>query len=490
MKRPIFTCWLAIFAVVVFGAASHADRPNIVWIVVDDMSCHFGFQGESLVETPNVDRLAREGVVFSNAYATAPVCSTFRSALITGMYQTTIGAHHHRSSRGKLKIELSDGVRTVPELFREAGYFTTNTDAEGKRPGKEDYNFVYRREQLYDGVDYNRRKPGQPFFAQFQLKGGKHRNGEASWDKTRSELEDDLVDRASVRLPPYYPDHPVIREDWAQYLDSVRYTDIEVGRILARLKEDGAIDNTVVFFVTDHGISHARGKQFLYEEGVAIPFLVWAPEVIPGGVDRDELVAHIDLAATSLHLAGISVPTWMQGRTLFGPNAQPRDYVVSARDRCDETVDRIRSVRQGDFKYIRNFYPRRPYLQPCRYKDAKPFMPVLRELHAAGKLNAPQSLQLAENRAEEELYDLTSDPWELNNLANDPGSRTTLEKLRGVLDRWVLESDDKGRFPESEAMYDSDMQPYLEKSKRRSPESLRVLETNIELMKRWQSEGR
>ena len=280
------------------------------------------------------------------------------------------------------------------------------------------------------------------------------------------------------------------REDWAQYLDSVRYTDIEVGRILGRLRSDGVLDNTVVFFVTDHGISHARGKQFLYEEGISIPFVVWAPGVLPGGVERDDFVAHIDLAATSLALAGIAIPETMQGRTLFGPTAQPRDYVISARDRCDETVDRIRSVRSGDFKYIRNFYPERPYLQPCRYKDAKPFMPVLRSLYSAGKLNEAQSLQLAETRPEEELYDLTNDPWELNNLAGEPDFQATLTRMRSTLDRWIVESDDKGRTPETLEMYDSDMAPYLEKSRRRSPESLRVLESNINLMKRWRNEGK
>ena len=162
------------------------ERPNIVWIVVDDMSSHFGYQGEKLVETPNVDQLAREGVVFSSAYATAPVCSTFRSALITGMYQTTIGAHHHRSSRGELKIHLPAGVRTIPELFREAGYYTTNSGVGGTRPGKEDYNFVYQQADLYDGADWTQRAEGQPFFAQYQLAGGKLRNNKRRYEEVKA----------------------------------------------------------------------------------------------------------------------------------------------------------------------------------------------------------------------------------------------------------------------------------------------------------------
>lgn len=478
-----------LIVVIAIGSAAADDRPNIVWIVVDDMSSHFGYQGEALVTTPRVDRLAKEGIVFSQAYATAPVCSTFRSAMITGMYQTTIGAHHHRSSRGELKIELPEGVRTIPELFRDAGYFTTITDASGKRNGKQDYDFVYESADLYDGIDYNEREKSQPFFAQFQLRGGKIRNGEQGYKNARADMDIE-VDRSAVELPPYYPDHPVIREDWAQYLDSVNYTDIEVGRILDRLEADGALENTVVFFLTDHGISHARGKQFLYEEGILIPFVVWAPGLLPQGMVRDEFIAHIDLGATSLQLAGIPLPSGMQGRPLFGPDAEPRDYVVSARDRCDETVDRIRSIRKGNFKYIRNFYPQRPYLQPCAYKDAKPFMPVLRELYAAGKLNEAQSLHMAETRPEEELYDLTQDPWEIKNLASDPIYEDELSDFRALLGRWVMDTDDKGRFPESMEMYDSDMEPYLRTGKTRRPASAAKVETNIELMKQWRMEGK
>lgn len=480
---------LVVFVLSFLGASRAADRPNVVWIVVDDMSSHFGYQGEPLVETPHVDRLAREGVVFDRAYATAPVCSTFRTAMITGMYQTTVGGHHHRSGRGELPIELPGEVKTIPELFREAGWFTTIADASGSRKGKQDYNFTYEESALYDGIDPAERAEGQPFFAQYHLRGGKLRNVEKSYEEAKAGLPN-LVSPADVNLPPYYPDHPVVREDWAQYLDSVNYTDVEVGRILDRLGKGGLLENTVVFFLTDHGISHARGKQFLYEEGIRIPFVAWGPGLVPEGVVREELVAHIDLGASSLQLAGIEVPGWMQGRPLFGPGAEPRDFVVSARDRCDETVDRIRCVRKGDFAYIRSYFPERPYLQPNRYKDAKPFMPVLRELHAAGKLDAAQSLLLAETRPEEELYDLRSDPWQLGNLAGDPAHRETLAGMRGILANWELDTDDRGRFPEPEAIYDSDMDVGLAKHRKRNPETAAALEENIALMKRWRGEGK
>lgn len=489
--KPIFVFFIALAAISSLSATE--PPPNIVWIVVDDMSCHFGYQDEPLVTTPNVDQLAKEGIVFSNAYATAPVCSTFRSAMITSMYQTTIGAHHHRSSRGALRQRLPEGIKTIPEMFKQAGYYTTITaDATGTKKGKEDYNFAYRSSDLYDGTDWKMRAEGQPFFAQYQLRGGKIRNVEKWISEARADMDPAIqVSVDDVKLPPYYPDHPVIRDDWAAYLDSVTYTDIEVGRILEELEKNGVLENTVVFFLTDHGISHARGKQFLYEEGLKIPFVVWSPKHLPKSEVQDEFIAHIDLGATSLELAGIPVPDTIQGRPLFGENAKPRDYIVSARDRCDETVDRIRSIRKGNFKYIRNFHPQRPYLQPCAYKDAKPFMPVLRELHAAGKLNDVQSLHMAETRPEEELYDLSKDPWEIKNLADDPVYQSQITEFRALLSRWVIESDDKGRFPEPAEMFDSDMSAYASKGlKQRDPEYFDEVTRNIELMKRWRVEGK
>ena len=443
------------------GSSADQERPNILWIIVEDMSCDFGFQGQSLVDTPNVNRLASEGVVFSNAYVTSPVCSTSRSALITGMYQTTIGAHNHRQSRGTVKHHLPDPVRPIPELFKEAGYYTTNSNQDFKRFGKTDYDFVFDNNALYDGPDWLGRKPGQPFFSQIQLRGGKLRNVQGWYEKIKSEM-DTLVGEDQVSLPPYYPDVPVFREDWAQYLNSVQYTDKEVAGVLQRLKEEELLDNTIIFFITDHGISQARGKQFLYDEGAKIPFVVWAPGRIESGTKREDAIAHIDMAATSLWFAGIEIPEYMQARTLFGPQAQPRDHVVSARDRCDETVDRIRSVRKGNYKYIRNFYPKRPYLQPCVYKDKKPFMEPLRRLYAEGKLNDIQSLHLAETRPEEELYNLREDSWEVHNLANEPGHLDKLREMRAILANWIIESDDQGRFPESDAMYDSDMKVYID----------------------------
>ena len=465
-------------------------RPNIIWIIVEDMSCDFGYQGQPLVHTPHVARLAKEGVAFSNAYVSSPVCSPSRSALITGMYQTSIGCQHHYTGRGTVKHHLPDHVRLIPELFKEAGYYTSNANSGLKNFGKTDYDFEYDKKALYDGPDWSGRKQGQPFFAQIQLSGGKLRNSSRAYEHVKAKM-DCLITADQVTLPPYYPDDPVFRQDWAEYLNSVQYTDKEVGRILQRLKQERLLDNTVIFFITDHGVSQARGKQFLYDEGTKIPFVVWAPGRVSSGKIRNDLISHIDMAATSLYFAGIDVSAYMQARPLFGPQAQPREYVVCARDRCDETVDRIRSVRKGNYKYIRNFYPKRPYLQPCVYKDRKPFMKRLRYLHGADKLDEVQSLFLAETRPEEELYDLSKDRWEVHNLAKQPEHLGKLREMRAILANWVIESDDQGRFPEPETLYDSAMKRYLDGMTRRGDtERAQELQANINLMKQWKAQGK
>ncbi|MCI0464497.1 MAG: sulfatase-like hydrolase/transferase, partial [Gemmataceae bacterium] len=253
-------------------------RPNIVWIIVDDMSANFSCYGEKQIRTPHVDRLAREGTRFSKAFVTAPVCSPCRSALITGMYQTSIGAHHHRSGRGAEKIHLPNSVEPVPVVFQRAGYYTCigGPLARGKGFGKTDYNFEWNP-KMYQSNDWAGRKSGQPFFMQVQLQGGKSREGKA-WQETARKEFGNLTRPEDVKLPPYYPRDPVLLEDWARYLDACRYTDKQVGDVLQRLESEGILDQTVVFFMTDHGISHARGKQFLYDEGIHVPLIVRFPD--------------------------------------------------------------------------------------------------------------------------------------------------------------------------------------------------------------------
>lgn len=471
------------------------QKPNILWIIPDDMSANFSCYGESAIETPNVDRLAKAGVKFTDAVVTAPVCSTCRSAFITGMYQTSIGAHHHRSGRGRLKIRLQPPIKMVPELFQDAGYYTSISGWPiTNRQGKTDYNFEWDP-SIYDGVDWADRKEGQPFFAQIMTPGGKLRGKDATgWEKIANSAErafGNSTPDSAVSLPPYYPSHPDIIRDWAAYLDSVRMTDLMVGQVLDKLKQEGDLENTLVIFMTDHGISHARGKQFLYEEGIHIPLVIAGPGVDAGTV-REDPVEHIDIAALSLAAAGIKVPDWMQAQDILANDYQSREAVFSARDRCDETVDHIRSVRTKKFKYIRNYLPERPYLQPNAYKDAKAILIALKDWHRQGKLNAIQSLQLRQTRPPEELYDLEADSIEVVNLAGDPEYQDTLVKMRALLDSWVTRTGDQGAGPEDQQMFESDMAVYLERlhSPKFDGTQAKIVESNIDLMKRWAAEGK
>jgi len=260
--------------------------------------------------------------------------------------------------------------------------------------------------------------------------------------------------------------------------------------VVARLKEEGVYDNTIVLFMTDHGISHARGKQFMYDEGLHVPLVIAGPGIDAASV-REDVVEHIDIAALSLGAAGIPVPDWMQARDILAEEYEPREAVFAARDRCDETVDHMRSVRTREFKYIRNFLPERPYLQPNRYKGAKHIIKAMREWHAAGELNEAQSLIMRETRPPEELYDVVNDPHEIHNLADDPDFADQLVHLRGLLDQWMEDTGDQGRTPESEERYDSEMEPYLSKSRNRlGKESLKTLEDNIAWMKKMAAGGK
>ena len=495
MRLLFLCCLLVTFSV-------RADpRPNVLWFVVDDMSANFSCYGETAIATPHVDRLAAEGTRFTRAFVTAPVCSSSRSAMITGCYQTTIGAHHHRSGRGKHRITLPEVVEPLPVILQQAGYFTCigsglpGVDHRGlpvkkDRRGKTDYNFGWDA-AIYDSHDWSGRKEGQPFFMQVQLHGGKLRgDGEASYAALAKRAAKEFgnpVDPDKVTLPPHYPDDPVLRRDRAAYLDSVRLTDQHVGRVMDRLRAEGLLENTLIIFMTDHGISHARGKQFLYDEGTHIPFVVCGPGVAAGEV-REDLVEHIDLAAITLAAAGIAIPGWMQGRDGLAADYEPRDAIFAARDRCGEAADRIRSVRTPTHLLIRNFHPERPLLMPNDYKDGKAILRRLRERHAAGTLpELSEKLLFAPARPAEELYEWETDRWQLVNLADDPARAETRRELSARLDQWIKESRDPG--DESPAVYDLEIADELAVIKEGS-ERHRAFSENAEVYRQWMREGK
>lgn len=449
MRFQLAAAFLAITSIFFSASApTSAAQPNILWILSDDMSLEMGCYGDPLVKTPNLDRLASQGIRFTNAHTTGPVCSASRSAMITGMYQTTIGAQHHRSHRSD-GYKLPDGVVPVTDLFRKAGYFTVNVKGpNGMGNGKTDFNFNVDH-PVYDGKDWSERKKDQPFFAMMNFT-EPHRG--PAWPQARKQLPaNELVDPAKVKLPPYYPDTAIARNDWANYLDAIHNLDRKIGLVLKRLDDEGIADNTVIFFFGDNGRCHVRDKQWLYDNGTHVPLLVRWPGHLKAGEVRDDLLVGIDFTATSLKLAGIDPPVNMQGHVFLGDSAAPpRPFIVTARDRCDETEDRIRCVRTKEFSYIRNFFPDRPYTQPNAYKERQyPVLQELKDLHKAGKLTPAQELFMAPHRPAEELYDLKADPHEIHNLANDPKYEARRKEMAAILDNWIKETHDQGETPEA-----------------------------------------
>ncbi len=441
---PLCLCvslWLAVSP----GLSHAADRPNFLWLIAEDFGPHLGCYGEKHVATPNLDNLAAGGVRYANFFTTAPVCSPSRSAFMTGMYQTTIGAHHHRSHRDD-GYTLPEGVRVLTDWLRDAGYFTANirelpTELGFRGSGKTDWNFTYDA-RPFDSDQWSDLKSHQPFYAQVNFQ-ETHRTFHAP----------PHADPAKVEIPPYYPDHAVTRADWAKYLDSATELDRKVGLVLKQLAADGLADSTVIVFFGDNGQAHVRGKQFCYDSGLHVPLIIhWpknfpAPKHVAAGTVDERLLASIDLAPTMLAIAGAKKPEKMQGEAFLGDTAgPPRKYVFGARDRCDETVFRFRTVRTDRYRYIRNFTPERPFLQKNDYKERQyPVWTLLTELDAEGKLTPLQKQLTAPTMPVEELYDIIADPHETKNLAGSAEHAAALKELRSVLEKWIDESNDQGR---------------------------------------------
>jgi arylsulfatase A-like enzyme len=427
------------------------DRPNILWVILDDTGRDFSAYGNTLINTPVFDSLARKGVLFTNMHVTSPVCSPARSAMITGQYPTSNGTHHHRSSRGKELIFIDEDKPLVPELFKSAGYFTGNVGYD--YAPKTDYNFIWNP-SMYDvrhRIDENNwrspwagRAKDQPFFIQIQLEGGKNRRV-----TDRYPVEPDSTSPA-----PYYPDHALFMEDQASYHSSTLHVDKLLGDIMHHLRSEGLLENTVVMILGDNGQDNYRDKQWLYQGGTHVPFLIYGPQKYVGrkGKERDDLAIHIDMSAASLAMAGISIPDYFEGEDLFASDYVEREYIVTARDRCDWTQDRIRSVITPNFKYIRNFYPERPYMQ-SNYRDEWPMVIQAKEMFKRRELNAVQSLFFEKTRPAEELYVLPGDRYEVNNQIDNPVYLEEVEKMRMILDEWMAETQDQGEIPESEESY-------------------------------------
>jgi arylsulfatase A-like enzyme len=433
------------------------SRPNIVWISNEDMSPRLGVYGDSLARTPVLDRFAAQSIRFTHAFTTAPVCAPSRAAIITGMYQTAIGAQHMRTTEDRVP-ELPGPylavppfyVKAFPEYLRAAGYYTTNR-------AKTDYQFGVPFtiwDDLGPGAHWrNRRDRDQPFFSVFNIE-VTHESQIFPTSPARKS-KPLVTNPAAIQVPPYYPDTPAIREELARMYDNIADMDSQVGAILKQLDEDGLTDNTIVFYWSDHGDGVPRSKRSLYDSGLRVPLMVRLPKrfmagTTPGSVN-DQLVSAIDLAPTVLALAGVEIPTHLHGRVLVGPRAAGTpEFVFAARDRMDIEYDMMRSVRDRRFLYIRNFEPELPYAGHIIYRNQSAIMQEWLRLQAERSLVGSPALWMRNNRPAEELYDTVADPHQIRNLSAEPAHRPTLERMRQAVAGWMTRIGDQGLINEAE----------------------------------------
>ncbi|MFO0809481.1 MAG: sulfatase [Gemmataceae bacterium] len=439
-----------LFAPVVallYGATGFAaERPNIVWVVGEDMGPELGCYGDANAITPNMDRLAAEGVRYTHCYTHAPVCAPSRSGLITGRYPTSIGTHHMRSTLLK-----------PPPLFvdhlRKAGYVTcwpTKTNR-----GKTDFNFALKSDWVDRTDAWWNDPPKTPFFGFFNVLTSHESQIRAAPDamaKNLAQLKSgERRDPLKLKPPAYHPDTPIVRRDLANYYDLVTAVDYTIGELFATLDKHKLRDNTIVILTGDHGRGLPRSKRWPTEQGTHVPLIVRWPGKLPAGTVRDELVCFLDFPATTLALAGIDVPKEFDGRAFLGDKAGPEPkYVVSCRDRMDEVYDRIRSLRDRRYRYTRNYHPELPYAQRIQYMEEMPTMQEWRRLAAEGNLNAIQMQFFASSKPPEELYDIAMDPDEVQNLAGVPAYSSKLKEMRSALDEWTTRTGDLGAVSERE----------------------------------------
>jgi len=425
--------------VLVNAQNTQQDRPNILWIVSEDNTTLLNSYGDPMATTPNIEALARQGILYENAFSSAPVCAPARSSLITGMYASSMGTENMRSG-----YPVPDFVKLFPKYLREAGYYTSNNS-------KKDYNTVDQTDawdESSNKATYKNRRPGQPFFAVFNIM----TSHESSIHRRVAELRHDPE---KVRIPAYQPSTPEMKHDWAQYYDKLEDMDKEVGAFLKELEEAGLAENTIVFYYGDNGGVLPRSKRFMYESGLHVPLIIRFPKkyanLAPGnpGTRTDRVVTFIDFAPTVLSLAGVKIPEYIQGKAFLGSQKEKESaYGFSFRGRMDERIDLIRSARDKQYRYIRNYYPNKIYAQYIQYLWQAPSMKSWDEAFKAGTLNEIQS-RFFKTKPVEELYDVQQDPDNINNLASKEEYKDVLERMRNANEQWILDTKDAGFIPEA-----------------------------------------
>ena len=471
------------------------QRPNILWLVAEDLSPRLSAYGDSLAHTPHIDKLAKNGIVYENAFTVSGVCAPSRSSMITGMYPTSIGTQHMRQKSGVIDIPgfpkynavPPPYVKAFPELLRAQGYWTgsyskldyqfgepfTIWDEVSSYPSwrnrsekdKDRPFFIYYTFEITHEINIWPDSTKTRFFDEFNIK----RENLAPDVAKRPPFDEQYqVDPKDVDVPPFLPETPTSRDHIARLYDNVSKMDVQIGTILERLEEDGLMENTIIMFMSDHGDCLPRSKRWIYDSGIKVPLIVYYPsKFLPKGFEqptRDaNLYSFVDLPPTVLELAGVPVPEWIQGKSIVSVlKEEPREYVYAGRDRMDNRYDTRRAVRNDQFKYIKNYTPEVPYSQEITFLNQMPLMTEIHFMNASGTLNENQSYWLKGPKPSEELYDLTTDPFELVNLAQLDAYKDSVQKMSAALTNWQdLYGDLKDLYEldQAERMWPGGIQP-------------------------------
>ena len=472
-------------------SAQKKDRPNILWLTCEDISPTLSMYGDSTAKTPNLDQLAKEGIVFDNVFAVVGVCAPSRSSIITGMYPTSIGTMHMRTAKdiqswGKrsysgpsMAVDINGEkvpnysavipsyVKCFSEYMREAGYYCINNQ-------KTDYQFaapVTAWDENNAKGDWAHTPKGKPFFYVFNH-GVTHES--QIWKRKN---KPQTVDPKIVPLPSYYPDDSIVRQDVARNYSNIEVLDKQIGEKIQRLKDAGLYENSIIFFFSDHGGPLPRGKRLHYDSGLKVPFIVRIPEkykekygIDPSWIKNgrvDKLISFVDLAPTLLSIAGYEIPEYMQGKAFMGPQRvkEPRKYIFGTGDRFDEHTDRNRIVRDNRYLYVRNYHPEIPAYKDIAYRKQIDMMNDLLRLHKLGRLNPAQNYWFRMYKTKEEFYDCKTDPDNVHNIIDDPEYADKIAELRRAMDKWLAETGDMGAIPEKEMfleMWPEGIQPVTE----------------------------
>lgn len=465
------------------------QKPNIIWFVAEDLSPRFSFYGDSIALTPAIDAIADKGIVYENSFTVAGVCAPSRSAMITGCYPSSIGTQHMRQKKGVIPLPgvpnynavPPPDIKAFPELLRANGYWTasytkldyqfgdpfTVWDSVSENPSwrqrskadKKKPFFIYNTYEITHEVNIWPDSTKTNFFKEYNIDVSK-----LATDVQRRPPLDSLgriIKLEDVVVPPYFPDTDLARDHIRRLYYNTMRMDQQIAKVLADLKEDGLEENTILFFMSDHGDCLPRGKRWLYDSGTKSPLVVYIPEkYLPKGFKQpgrdSNLYSYLDLPPTVLEMAGVKIPDWIQGKSIFSElKNNPRKYVYGSRDRMDNRYDIRRAIRSKQFKYIKNFEPEKPYQQQITFLERMPLMHQILEMKKQGALNKVQMAWLADSKPADELYDIEKDPYEIDNLAADSSYSDIKSSLEKDLMAWMVDIDD---------MYQIDEQTQAEKA--------------------------